>query len=49
MEEWDTYMKDFIPEDFISLSMQPRSEEVILLNDSVRYFMKIFKKVKVYI
>ena len=29
MEEWDQYMKDFIPEDFISMEMNPKSEEVL--------------------
>lgn len=29
MEEWDSYMKDFVPEDFITLNMQGKTEEVL--------------------
>ena len=37
MEEWDTYMKDFVPEDFISLSINPKTEEV--------YIPSLFKQI----
>ena len=29
MEEWDSYMKDFIPEDFITLTVWAKTEEVL--------------------
>jgi hypothetical protein len=28
MEEWNQYMKDFIPEDFISMYIKAKGEEV---------------------
>ena len=31
MEEWDMYMKDFVPEDFITMKMEPKTEEVIIV------------------
>lgn len=31
MEEWETYMNDFIPEDINTIVIQPR-QEIVLLN-----------------
>ena len=28
MEEWDVYMKDFVPEDLLSIYISAKSEEV---------------------